>query len=243
MAISRSTAIREVLRPWAIKILVGLPVLCGMYQFGCDQFDFPTLPQLWGMTGSQFPWWAWFFVALAGLVYGLFEYVRRLTTSIERPIQTEGQAQPNLESAVGQYAAPLEAVRNLQPIISRLQTMADEHRQAEVEQHRQNIFSLVEQARAMPRSTKGMMMGGFLAESKFPQIETELVNMGVDQTKISALVANRTEDVRVNPKYYLLEGDEDQIFQNGDERRRWSINSAALQAYEWIAKRFPNGLN
>jgi regulator of replication initiation timing len=77
MSETRSNAFKETMRPTIARVAVGLPVAAGLYQFGCDQFDWPKLPALWGMTGSQFPWWGWFFVALAGFVYALFEYIRR----------------------------------------------------------------------------------------------------------------------------------------------------------------------
>lgn len=78
MAEKRSSALREILRPWLARLLVGIPVLAGLYQFGCDQFDWPKLPVLWGMTGGGLPWWGWLLIAQAGFVYALFEYVRRI---------------------------------------------------------------------------------------------------------------------------------------------------------------------
>jgi hypothetical protein len=63
--------------PWLARLLVGIPAVAGFYQFGCDQFDWPKLPALWGMTGAGLPWWGWLLIAQAGFVYALFEYVRR----------------------------------------------------------------------------------------------------------------------------------------------------------------------
>jgi len=69
---------KEILRPWRSRIAVGLPIAAGAYQFLCDQFDFPKLPALWGMTGVLVPWWGWMLIAILGANYALFEYVRRI---------------------------------------------------------------------------------------------------------------------------------------------------------------------
>lgn len=74
---TRSQALKGVFATWKARLLVGTPVGAGIYQFGCDQFDWPKLPALWGMTGQLIPWWGWLIVALAGSVFALFEYVRR----------------------------------------------------------------------------------------------------------------------------------------------------------------------
>lgn len=86
---TRSQALKGVFATWKARLLVGVPVGAGVYQFGCDQFDWPKLPALWGMTGQLIPWWGWLIVALAGSVFALFEYVRRninLDSSIEEKI-------------------------------------------------------------------------------------------------------------------------------------------------------------
>lgn len=75
MVEKRRSQLREVLRPKVARLWIGIASVAGIYQFGCDQFDWPKLPALWNMT--PFPWWGWFFVALVGFVYALFEYVRR----------------------------------------------------------------------------------------------------------------------------------------------------------------------
>lgn len=57
------------------------------YQFACDQFGAPTLPNLWGMTGAEaLPWWAWLLLAQLGVLYGLFEYVRRGAAALVTPV-------------------------------------------------------------------------------------------------------------------------------------------------------------
>jgi hypothetical protein len=77
MTITRFAAIRDILRPWYVKAAVGLPVALGTYDVCCNQFGWPKIPALWGMTGLLLPWWAWLLIAQAAFVYGLFEYVRR----------------------------------------------------------------------------------------------------------------------------------------------------------------------
>lgn len=61
---------------WRSRLLAGVPIAAGAYQFLCDQFGFPTIPVLWGMTGAALPWWGWLLLAQLGAFYGLFEYVR-----------------------------------------------------------------------------------------------------------------------------------------------------------------------
>lgn len=85
---SRTAGIRKILGTWRTRLLVGVPTVAGAYQFCCDQFDFPTLPKLWGMTTALVPWWGWLLIAQAGFVYALFEYVRRMG-NFESPVLTE----------------------------------------------------------------------------------------------------------------------------------------------------------
>ena len=77
MSESRLQTLGAVLRSWVARLVVGGSIFAGIYQFGCDPFDWPKLPALWGMTGVLVPWWGWLLIAQAGFVYALFEYVRR----------------------------------------------------------------------------------------------------------------------------------------------------------------------
>lgn len=71
------------------------------YQFACDQFGFPTIPNLWGLSGAtKVPWWAWLLFAQLGFNYGLFEYVRR------QPVALETHA-PRIEEAQAMKGADL----------------------------------------------------------------------------------------------------------------------------------------
>jgi hypothetical protein len=72
--VSRLSFLKEVFRTWRARLLAGGAIFIALYQFACDQFGFPTLPNLWHMTGL--PWWAWLFFAQTGVLYGLFDYVR-----------------------------------------------------------------------------------------------------------------------------------------------------------------------
>jgi hypothetical protein len=72
MAESRFSQLRAVLKPWGVR---GIGAL-GAYDIASNQFDWPTLGQVLGMSGSLLPMWAWFFILLSVLFYGLFEYVR-----------------------------------------------------------------------------------------------------------------------------------------------------------------------
>lgn len=74
---SRRGLLAEIYQGWRAKLLTGVPIAAGAYQFLCDQFGFPTIPRAWGMTGATIPWWGWLLIGVVGAVYGLFEYVRR----------------------------------------------------------------------------------------------------------------------------------------------------------------------
>lgn len=75
-SVTRLGLLANVYRSWKAKLLTGIPIGAAIYQFLCDQFGLPTIPQAWTMTGALFPWWGWLLVAQVGAVYGLFEYVR-----------------------------------------------------------------------------------------------------------------------------------------------------------------------
>lgn len=78
MANTRWGLLREIYSSWKAQLLTGVPLAAGVYQFLCDQFGLPTIPEAWNMTGALFPWWGWLLVAQVGALYGLFEYVRKL---------------------------------------------------------------------------------------------------------------------------------------------------------------------
>jgi hypothetical protein len=81
--VSRLSLLKQVFRTWWARLITGGAIFIAFYQFACDQFGAPTLPNLWGMTGAAVPWWAWLLFAQLGGVYGLFEYVRRLSSEME----------------------------------------------------------------------------------------------------------------------------------------------------------------
>lgn len=57
------------------------------YDAASNQFGFPKISALWGMSGDLLPWWGWLLIGQAVFVYALFEYVRRgLATP---PVQNE----------------------------------------------------------------------------------------------------------------------------------------------------------
>lgn len=85
MAQTRLQAFKAVLHPGWAKVVFWGPIAASVYQFGCDQFDLPKLPKLWGMTSAAFPWWGWLVIAQAGFVYALFEYVRRAFAVANEP--------------------------------------------------------------------------------------------------------------------------------------------------------------
>lgn len=86
--VSRLALLRQVFRSRASKIITGALAFMAAYQFACDQFGAPTLPNLWGMTGAAaLPWWAWLLLSQLGFLYGLFEYVRR--TPLTAPADEE----------------------------------------------------------------------------------------------------------------------------------------------------------
>lgn len=69
----RISFIFELLKPWSIRILLFLFAAIELYDAAANQFSWPKIPVLLGMTPSLKPWWAWI---LAIIVFALFEYVR-----------------------------------------------------------------------------------------------------------------------------------------------------------------------
>lgn len=72
MAESHLSQLGAVLKSWGVQ---GIGAL-GAYDIASNQFDWPKLGQVLGMSGSLLPIWAWFIILLSALYYGLFEYVR-----------------------------------------------------------------------------------------------------------------------------------------------------------------------
>jgi len=105
------STIKHVLRPWRSRVVVALPSGAAAYQFGCDQFDLPTLPVLWGMTGAGLPWWAWIVVAQSGFVYALFEYVRRRLPDEAWSVIPQASNASYDDSAISARVAELEKIK------------------------------------------------------------------------------------------------------------------------------------
>jgi hypothetical protein len=79
----RSQFLRDLYETRMAKAVTVFGISASAYQFLCDQFGFPTIPQAWNMMGVSLPWWGWLLVAQTGLIYGLFEYVRIHTPALE----------------------------------------------------------------------------------------------------------------------------------------------------------------
>ena len=103
---TRLQLLRRVFRKWWARIAVAVSMFAGLYQFACDQFGFPTIPAVWGMTGAIVPWWGWLLIAQAIFVYALFEYVRKLpgATASAPPYDAEPLIQrlTSLERAIAE---------------------------------------------------------------------------------------------------------------------------------------------
>ncbi|MGL3820573.1 hypothetical protein [Sphingopyxis sp. R3-92] len=98
----------ELVRPkavrWGALLLAGV----GAYDVGCNQFGWPKIPELWGMTGSLLPWWGWL-IAIQGLiVVALFEYVRRNATQALK--STPPYDESKLRQEVSDLAETVRAV-------------------------------------------------------------------------------------------------------------------------------------
>ncbi len=69
--------IRDLFRPRLVRVFtLGLGFLAG-YDAASNQFEWPKLGKLLGMSGNLLPWWGWLLILQAIFVFGLFEYVRR----------------------------------------------------------------------------------------------------------------------------------------------------------------------
>ncbi len=88
------------------RLFAGTLTFMAIYQFGCDQLGWPTLPKAWQLTGAKLPWWGWLLLLQGSLTIALFEYVRRaqLTSKDTAP-----------ESEPAPAAAPVAAPPALLP--------------------------------------------------------------------------------------------------------------------------------
>ena len=107
--ISRFALLRDVFRTRTSKVLTFALGFMAAYQFACDQFGAPTLPNLWGMSGAAaLPWWAWLLLAQLGFLYGLFEYVRAM--ELEPAPASTGSGPDPASAAAAQNARALSVI-------------------------------------------------------------------------------------------------------------------------------------
>lgn len=94
MANGRLQTLHDIFRPrivrWSAAILAALP----LYDVFSNQFNFPKLGKVMGVTGNLLPWWGWLLIMQAVFVYALFEYVRQTLPSLSRDIS------PSLEARI-----------------------------------------------------------------------------------------------------------------------------------------------
>lgn len=86
------------LRPKIVRLSLTLLAGIATYDAVSNQFEWPKIPRILGMTGSLLPLWGWLLVAQAILMLALFDYVRRNVRS------TAGNAQLLDEPRVRQIA-------------------------------------------------------------------------------------------------------------------------------------------
>lgn len=87
------------------------------YQFLCDQFGFPTLPNAWQVTGAHIPWWGWILIGQLLFQIALVNYIRRLTgdlPALPEPTVSSDEADlpyPDMkfDEVVGRVAGQLKA--------------------------------------------------------------------------------------------------------------------------------------
>jgi hypothetical protein len=80
-AASHTPILKSILKPWHIRIGLGVAAALYFYDALSSQFGLPTLGAVIGMSGALMPWWGWLLVIQAILMLALFEYVRRLAAS------------------------------------------------------------------------------------------------------------------------------------------------------------------
>ncbi|XAP77552.1 hypothetical protein ABC955_13340 [Citromicrobium bathyomarinum] len=113
MPASRTTTIREIYRNRVVRFgSYGVAAL-GAYDVCSNQFGFPKLPKVLGMTGALMPWWGWLLLLQALFVYGLFEFVRRSQPLVLQPLDG-GKASKDDNANLSGLAAPaLRIVRRI----------------------------------------------------------------------------------------------------------------------------------
>lgn len=86
------------------RVIAGSLAAMAFYQFGCDQFGWPTLPVAWQLTGAKLPWWGWLLILQATLVVALFEFVRR--SYVPLPATSESASKPLDLADIGRQQIP-----------------------------------------------------------------------------------------------------------------------------------------
>lgn len=114
---------------WKARLFVAIPMLAGLYQFGCDQFGWPKLPVLLGITTEIVPWWGWLLIAQAGFVFALFEYVRR-NALINDPGEVFSSTEPDTDASshtnIDHLGRRITATQNIiEPVLAEIPILRD----------------------------------------------------------------------------------------------------------------------
>ena len=149
----KTTFLREILRPWWVRIAFLLTVAIPSYDGISNQFDWPKIPELLGMTGSLLPWWGWLIVILAISVGALFDYVRRNV-----PIQPQKPISRNDISKIHVDKATKEAVQEIQKRIDELAEKTEGFKSS-IENQKWAILAIYHRERMLALASKIDQLG------------------------------------------------------------------------------------
>lgn len=76
MTIGRIEALKGIFKPAFVRLGAPLAVAGTVWDWLSSQFNWPTLGSILGLGRDLIPTWAWFYLLLLLMFFGLFEYVR-----------------------------------------------------------------------------------------------------------------------------------------------------------------------
>ena len=255
----RWAALREVMRPWYIKVATGASIFATVYSFGCDQFGWPKLPALWNMTGANIPWWIWLFAVQLSLIWGLFEYVRtKFALDVPHPV-TDTEHLNDVTMDLGALSKDINSVRlSFEKDRADIGLLKEELRKVPQGVTDSAVKDLSNQLTALNKLVQPIWIDhqqakvnatiAELERMKFPlpevgsdswqarpiwtgpSLEQTMKELGITDAQRNASNAELKSEIKADAIYMTLQDGDEAHWANGNDKRQWHLLNAHFEA-------------
>lgn len=244
MAKPHSGFVGQLLQPWWVKTATGAVGAVASYDATANQFGWPKIPKVWGMTGSLLPWWGWLLVLQTVLVLALFEYVRRTGDGAVEQNDSELREAVTADSEAGKANFTPE-IQRLGAEVAALSKVTSASRDditliADILMRQMAPHALDVLERSIERfrgACDGMIRQphekALLTEARdaHENARSALTQLGIDEAEIHELTETRKEEIRKSAEYLVIKAGEEGRWPDESSKQNWHLQSAIADVW------------